>query len=123
MAGLPPQGYANALAAAGGPKPAMPPAAGGAPPPPPLPALGSAMGAPPPAMTGKVPTGAGAVPSKVALGTAIQNLREVKTQYPDSAGDIDKWITMLQSMANPAKPVPASGGDAGAAAPDDSAGG
>ncbi len=95
MAGVPP-GYANMLAAAA-PKPG---GAAGAPPPvmPPIP---SATGAPPPSMTGKVPTGAGAVPSKVALGTAIQALREVKSQYPDASGDMDKWITQLQSLANP----------------------
>jgi hypothetical protein len=96
------------------PKPAGPPAGGGSPPAQ-LPPIGSATGAPSPSMAGKIPTGAGAVPSKVALGTAIQALREVKSQYPDASGDMDKWITQLQSLANPS-----SAGLAQAAAQPDS---
>jgi len=105
----PPGGYGAALAAMA-PKP---PAPAGA-----MPALPSATGAPPMTGLGAQPTGAGSVPPKVAIGTAVQNLREVKQAYPESASEIDGWIAMLQSLANPAKPVTPSanpapeGGDA-----------
>jgi hypothetical protein len=59
-------------------------------------------------MAGAMPTGGGSMPPKVAIGTAIQNLREVKSQYPEAASDVDSWIAQLQSMANPAKPVPST---------------
>jgi hypothetical protein len=102
---------------------AISPAGGAGGGPPPMPMLGSATGAPPPSGIGAIPTGAGAVPSKVALGTAIQNLREVKSQFPDSSGDVDKWIATLQSLANPAKPVPASAPPAPDAGAPDAGGG
>jgi hypothetical protein len=61
-----------------------------------------------------MPTGAGSVPPKVAIGTAIQSLRDVKSAHPNSASEIDGWIAMLQSMANPAQPVtPSSPGPPG----------
>ena len=106
MAGMPPKpGYADMLAASAPPPMPMP-----MPMPPGMPgAIPGAGGAPPPTMVGKIPTGMGGVPNKVALGTAIQALREVKSQHPESADEIDGWIASLQARANPDAKKPGAG--------------